>query len=65
MDHLKAMANDSTIPETIRAAAKTLVEAPLDTKLVTLGHQGDTHLADAAQAIITHANDRITPKASA
>ena len=46
-------------------AAHALVEATLDSKLVTLGTHGDTRLADAAQAILLHAQDRVTPKASA
>lgn len=65
MEHLKALATDATVPDPVRVAAHALVEAPLETKLVTLGTHGDTRLADAAQAIILHAQDRVTPKASA
>jgi HEPN domain-containing protein len=65
MDHLKAMAGDATVPETIRAAAQALVDAPLEAKLVTLGAHGDTHIADAAMAIVEHARERVTPKATA
>jgi len=64
MDHLKALADDATVPEPVRAAARALVEAPLDTQLVTLG-RGDTHLADAAQAVFVHARDRVEPRISA
>jgi HEPN domain-containing protein len=64
MDHLKAMATDATVPETIRDAARQLVAAPLETKLVQLG-AGDEHLADAAAAIVAHARNRLKPTVSA
>jgi hypothetical protein len=64
MEHLKALADDATVPEPIRLAARSLVDAPLETKLVQLGG-GDTRLADAAAAIVDHARARISPAASA
>jgi hypothetical protein len=64
MDHLKALADDATVPEPIRLAARSLVDAPLEVKLVQLG-AGDTRLADAAAAIVEHARARIAPTASA
>src|SRR3954447_10465897 len=38
MDHLKALQEDATVPPSIREAARQLVNAPLETKLVQLGH---------------------------
>jgi HEPN domain-containing protein len=64
MEHLKALEHDATVPEPIRLAARSLVEAPLEAQLVQLGH-GDTRLADAAGAIVEHARSRLAPSAGA
>ena len=64
MEHLKALAADATVPEPIRLAAQSLVDAPLEAQLVQLG-AGDTRLADAAAAIVEHARARIAPSATA
>jgi HEPN domain-containing protein len=61
MDHLKTLARDASVPEAIRMAAQSLLDAPLEAQLVQLG-RGDTHLADAAQAIVEHARQRVAPK---
>jgi hypothetical protein len=53
MDHLHALAADARAPEPVRAAAATLVGAPIRSELVTLGHQpGELGLALSAQAIL-------------
>ncbi len=64
MDHLKALSEDPAVPETIRAAALQLVQAPLATNIVPLG-AGDTRFADAARSILEHARQRVSPTASA
>ena len=64
MDHLKALAEDATVPSPIREAARALAGAPLESGLVQLG-AGDVHLADLAAAIVAHARDRVKPTASA
>jgi len=60
MDHVKALAADESAPAPVRAAAKLLLEAPLQTDVVQLG-PGDTRLADAAHAIVDHARARLAP----
>jgi hypothetical protein len=63
MDHLRALAADGVAPDPVRRAAHQLLEAPLDSELVPLGH-GDTRLADAARAVVHYARQRIhAPKA--
>jgi HEPN domain-containing protein len=64
MDHLKVLVDDAALPEPVREAARALVEAPLDTKLVQLG-AGDTRIADAAELIVAHARERVSPSARA
>jgi len=64
MDHLKRIREDPAIPEQVRIAADALLGAPLSPEVVQLG-PGDTRLADAAQTIVEHARDRVTPRASA
>jgi HEPN domain-containing protein len=64
MDHLKALVGDEAVPAAVRQAARSLLEAPLATDVVTLG-QGDTSLARAAEAILVHARERVGPMASA
>jgi hypothetical protein len=63
MEHLHALMKDPTVPEAVRQAARTLVEAPLVQTLVTL-HR-DTRLADAARIVVAHARERVAPVASA
>ncbi len=64
MDHLKALGEDATIPDTVRRVSLALVGAPLQTQIVQLG-PGDTSLADAAEVIVAHARERVAPTASA
>lgn len=64
MEHLQVLAKDETAPPEVRAAAHTLVEAPLVQQVVTIG-RGDTALARAAEAICAHARARAFPPASA
>jgi HEPN domain-containing protein len=64
MDHLKALAGDEAVPPEVRIAARSLLQAPLQSDIVQLG-PGDTRLADAAQAIVDHARVRLSPPASA
>jgi HEPN domain-containing protein len=64
MDHLHALTKDATVPEVVRAAARSLVEAPLTQTLVPLG-RGDARLADSARAILVHARSLVLPPASA
>lgn len=59
MDHVKALAADERIPEAVRAAAKQLLEAPLQTNVIPIG-RGDTRVADAARAIVEEARRRVT-----
>ena len=64
MDHLHALAKDASVPEVIRAAAQSLLDAPLTQTLVPLG-RGDARLADSARAILAHARALVLPPASA
>jgi HEPN domain-containing protein len=64
MEHLQALARDVAIPEAVRAAAQTLVDAPLTQELLTLG-KPDPAPAQAARAIVAHARERISPGAQA
>lgn len=64
MDHLQALAKDASIPEPVRAAAQSLLDAKLVAEVIPLG-RGDTRLADAARAIVEHASARVAPKATA
>jgi HEPN domain-containing protein len=65
MEHLQALARDPAAPESVRQAARRLLDAPLVAEVVTLGPRGDTGLADAAQAIVEHARERVAPTANA
>jgi hypothetical protein len=58
MDHLHALARDERAPKAVRAAALTLVEAPLATNVIPLG-RGDTRWADAARVIVDEARRRV------
>ena len=67
MEHLQALAREAAVPELVREAARTLLEAPLSQAIVPLGqlgHSGDTALARAADAILSCARERVTPTAS-
>jgi len=64
MEHLQALSKDATAPESIRAAARALLEAPMTAQLIMLG-KGDARLADSARAILEHARERVKPTASA
>jgi HEPN domain-containing protein len=64
VDHLRALAQDATVPAPVRSAAEALVHAPLTSEIVQLG-PGDTTLAEAARTILHHARDRVSPSASA
>jgi hypothetical protein len=64
MEHLRALAGDRVVPENVRAAAQALVDAELAPELVQLG-PGDTRIADAAAAIVEHAQARVSPTAHA
>lgn len=59
MDHLEAMARDERVPETVRAAAAQLLEAPLATDVIPLG-KGDTRLAGMARLIVDEARRRVS-----
>ena len=61
MDHLQALAKDMAVPESVRVAARSLLETPIVSTVVTLGPRGDTSLARAAEAILRHAAERVTP----
>src|SRR5262245_17650913 len=64
MEHLQALVRDAAVPETVRQAARALLDAPLAAEVVTIG-RGDTSLARAAEAILQHARERLAPGASA
>lgn len=59
MDHLKTLAGDERVAESMRAAARQLVEAPLQTNVIPLG-RGDTRCADAARLILDEARRRVS-----
>ena len=59
MDHLKTLAGDERVAESMRAAARQLVEAPLQTNVIPLG-RGDTRYADAARLILDEARRRVS-----
>jgi hypothetical protein len=59
MDHIAALAKDSSVDEHVRGAARQLLDAPLQTNLVPLG-KGDTHLADSVRLILAAARTRVT-----
>lgn len=63
MEHLQVLARDPSVPELVQRSARALLDASLTQQLVQLG-PGDTHLARAAEAILTCAKDRLTPLAN-
>jgi HEPN domain-containing protein len=64
MEHLKALASDSSVPEAVNRAAASLLGAPLGSDIVQLG-PGDVSLAAAARVILDHARERVHPTAAA
>jgi HEPN domain-containing protein len=64
MEHLQALARDAAVPPAVREAAGALLSAPLASDVVQLG-AGDSRLAAAARAIVEHARERVSPRASA
>ena len=64
MEHLEALRHDEAVPEEVRHAADQLAKAPLLQTVVTLGPRGDASLARAAETILVHARERVTPKGS-
>ena len=62
-DHLVALAADEATPMTVRAAARSIVEAPLTAQVVQLG-RGDTTMAAMAEVVIAHARERVRPTGS-
>jgi HEPN domain-containing protein len=59
MDHLRVLASDEGCDATVRAAAQSLLEAPLATNVIPLG-KGDTRLAAAAGVIVAEARRRVS-----
>jgi HEPN domain-containing protein len=64
MELMQAMVDDEAIPDAIRRAARSLIDAPLAQTVIALG-RGDTSLARAAEAIVELAAARVHPTASA
>ena len=64
MDHLVALERDETVPETVRLAARALVEAPIVPSVVTIG-KGSASLADSAEVVLAAARERVSPTAAA
>ncbi len=64
MDHLHALAADQDVAESVRAAARQLLEVPLATNVVPLG-RGDTRAADAARVIVAEARRRVAARLNA
>ncbi len=58
MDHLRALSKDARRPEDVRAAARSLLEAPMTLELVPLG-PGSTALADAAAVVVARARAEV------
>jgi hypothetical protein len=58
MEHLRALAADEAVSAAVREAANALVQAPLEQRLVQLGIEGDTRLAQAAGVIVEEAARR-------
>jgi hypothetical protein len=58
MDHLRAIASDAGEHEPVRAAAQSLLTAPLETNVIPIG-RGDTRLANAARVLLDEAGRRI------
>jgi len=63
MEHLGALSRDQAVPETVRASAQALLEAPMSQELVPL--RPDLGPAQAAHTIVAHARQRVSPPASA
>jgi hypothetical protein len=59
MDHLRALSKDAAIDEPVRAAAASLLEAPLATNVIPIG-RGDTRLTQQARVILDEARRRST-----
>ncbi|HEY2743146.1 MAG TPA: hypothetical protein VGL86_00930 [Polyangia bacterium] len=59
MDHLRALAGDARVAESVRVAARALVEAPLATNVIPLG-RGDTTMVAHARVIVDEARRRVT-----
>jgi HEPN domain-containing protein len=62
MDHLRALAGDPAVPDTVRVAAARLLAAPLSPEVVHLG-KGSLALAHAAEVVVAHARERLAPTA--
>jgi hypothetical protein len=59
MDHVRVLAGDEGSDPLVRAAAQSLLDAPLATNVIPLG-KGDTRLAAAARVILDEARRRVT-----
>jgi hypothetical protein len=56
MDHILALSEDTTAPEAVRLAAKTLLDAPLSNSQFTVLRtvRRDTALVEATKDILAH-----------
>lgn len=64
VDHLRALRDDDTVPGHVREAARALLVAPIQqAPVVTLGAQGSTALADAADVVVSYARRLVHPDA--
>ena len=59
-EHLRALADDGRASETVRGAARRLVDAPARPQLVTIGG-GSVELAEAAKLVLVWVADRLPP----
>jgi HEPN domain-containing protein len=64
MDHLTALRDDVSTHETVRAAARALLEAPMQSDVVQLG-PGDTRMASYAHEILDYARLCLRPVTTA
>ena len=61
MEHLAALARDTTVPEAVRDAARTLVEAraPGTSVIGLRSRAGDERILEAARDVMAHAYARV------
>ncbi|MCS6915778.1 MAG: hypothetical protein RMK29_15690 [Myxococcales bacterium] len=64
MDHLRALAQDASVPERIRQAAQALLDMPLRQELVVLGRPSAA-IAEPAATIIDYVRGLMMPPVQA